>query len=394
MTLYPGDFEEHTRDLLSNIYDYLSLVNNPVAQKLGAGLASPDRAAEVRQMVFAAIDALGQEADAPRPSRQDRLYQILRLRYIEQQPTTETLNRLALSERQYYREHQRAIQTISQILWDQHFARDPAPASPLIEELDHLQRATSSERFDPRAELQAAIAATRVMAQEQRLCISLQAADRPRTLTLSQPLFRQLVILLLSKLIPLTANDGQIALEWRLEGALPSLAFRVTGATADWEASLAELRADKVLAELTKRLNANMRARVDEGGRARLALRFDQARQSILVVDDNPDSISLFDRYLAKEPYQLLFANTASDALRMARESPPLCIILDVMLPDKDGWQILQTYKSHPATAAIPVLICSVLDMRDLALSLGADGYIQKPPSRDEFLALLRRLAD
>ena len=57
----------------------------------------------------------------------------------------------------------------------------------------------------------------------------------------------------------------------------------------------------------------------------------------------------------------------------------------------KDGWQILQTYKSHPLTEHIPVLICSVLEMKDLAASLGADGYIKKPPSRDEFLAVLRQ---
>ena len=70
-----------------------------------------------------------------------------------------------------------------------------------------------------------------------------------------------------------------------------------------------------------------------------------------------------------------------------------LCIILDIMLPGVDGWQILQKCKTHPETADIPVLICSVLDMQDVALSLGADAYIKKPPSREEFLSTLQAWA-
>ena len=123
--------------------------------------------------------------------------------------------------------------------------------------------------------------------------------------------------------------------------------------------------------------------------RPRVTLRLRRVEHKVLVVDDNPDAISLFKRYLAHQPYQLLSALTEDEALRIAQTTPLLGIILDVMLPGKDGWQILQRFKNHPATAQIPILICSVLEMEALALSLGADGYMKKPPSRDEFLALL-----
>jgi CheY-like chemotaxis protein len=118
-------------------------------------------------------------------------------------------------------------------------------------------------------------------------------------------------------------------------------------------------------------------------------LEFDQEIQKILIVDDNPDTVSLFNRYLANLPYQLLSTDHEDDAMLIAQRTPLTCIILDIMLPDKDGWQILQSYKNHPLTQHIPVLICSVLEMQELALSLGADGYIKKPPTRDEFLATL-----
>ncbi len=82
-----------------------------------------------------------------------------------------------------------------------------------------------------------------------------------------------------------------------------------------------------------------------------------------------------------------------SDAILIAQKTQLMCIILDIMLPEKDGWQILQSYKSHPLTEHIPVLICSVLEMKDLAMSLGADGYLKKPPTRDEFLSTLSQWA-
>ena len=146
MTPYPDDFEDQTRDLLVKLYDYLSLAQNPIAARLGESLAGAERAETVRRKVFAAIDELKPIDGAPLSSRGGRLHQILSLRYIEQQPTNETLTQLALSERQYYREHQRAIQTISQILWDKHFASDASSApvaSSLSDELDRLQRAAA-----------------------------------------------------------------------------------------------------------------------------------------------------------------------------------------------------------------------------------------------------------
>ena len=127
---------------------------------------------------------------------------------------------------------------------------------------------------------------------------------------------------------------------------------------------------------------------------AQIMLAFKREIHNILIVDDNPDTISLFKRYLVDQPYRLLSAAGEREAWAIAQRGPLMCVILDVMLPGKDGWQILQSYKSHPATANIPVLICSVLEMEDLANSLGADGYLKKPPARAELLSILSRWAE
>jgi CheY-like chemotaxis protein len=67
-------------------------------------------------------------------------------------------------------------------------------------------------------------------------------------------------------------------------------------------------------------------------------------------------------------------------------------ITLDVMMPNLDGWQVLRGLTSNPATARIPVAICSVLKEPELAFSLGARAYLKKPVDRMELVATLARL--
>ncbi len=394
MTTYPDDFEENIRDLLVNLYDYLKLIDNPVAKRLAAKLTGGDRAQTARQMILAAIDDMKSEKSVQLISRQNRLYNILLLRYVEEQATNEVLSQLALSERQYYREHQRAIRTISQIVWDRHYAGAAAAldaSSSLIEELDHLQLAARNKVFDPTEAIASAIQATRVIAEQRGVSLTLQDAREEIVLNVALPVFRQFFIFILNRLIQSTNKGGKISIALRLRGDEPIIQISSDALAQSRQMFQDALQADSAFRELRKRLNADLSTSGDDEGHARIMVRFDHEVHKILIVDDNPDTVSLFKRYLANLPYQLLSTQNEKDAMVIARQTPLACIILDIMLPEKDGWQILQTYKSHPLTEHIPVLICSVLEMKDLAASLGADGYIKKPPSRDEFLAVLRQ---
>ena len=77
------------------------------------------------------------------------------------------------------------------------------------------------------------------------------------------------------------------------------------------------------------------------------------------------------------------------DGLRLARHLRPLAIVLDLMMPGQDGWEILQNLKADAATADIPVIVCSVLAQESLAQALGADAYLRKPVSREQLLVVL-----
>jgi CheY-like chemotaxis protein len=111
----------------------------------------------------------------------------------------------------------------------------------------------------------------------------------------------------------------------------------------------------------------------------------------VLVIDDNPEVIQLFQRYLGGGAYYVVGATTSQEALRLTREIRPHAITLDVMMPTQDGWEILQNLKNHPATKDIPVIVCSVLREHELALSLGAADFLAKPITQQMLLMALTR---
>jgi len=113
------------------------------------------------------------------------------------------------------------------------------------------------------------------------------------------------------------------------------------------------------------------------------------AETVVLVVDDNEELFALFQRYAGDHPYQLIHAQSVDQALQLVQSNPPDVITLDLMMPNRDGWELLQTLRADPTTTHIPVIVCSVLEDPDLALSLGAQMYLKKPVGADDLLQAL-----
>ena len=109
----------------------------------------------------------------------------------------------------------------------------------------------------------------------------------------------------------------------------------------------------------------------------------------LLVVDDHVETTDLLQRYLEGTRYRLAVCHNPAQALATAQENQPLLVLLDVMMPGVDGWEVLTRLKQHEATALIPVWVCTVLDQSELAFSLGADGFLRKPVTRQSLLAAL-----
>jgi len=112
----------------------------------------------------------------------------------------------------------------------------------------------------------------------------------------------------------------------------------------------------------------------------------------IVIVDDDRASLDLLSAYLDGSPTRVRRAWNGVEALELIRTVLPAAVVLDIKLPRLDGWQVLAELKADSATAAIPVVIASVVDDRPRGLALGADAYLRKPVSRDELLDALRRV--
>ena len=113
----------------------------------------------------------------------------------------------------------------------------------------------------------------------------------------------------------------------------------------------------------------------------------------VLVVDDEPNLTDLLSMALRYEGFQVRTAATGNSAVRLAREFRPNAVVLDVMLPDLDGLEVLRRLRGH--TPDVPVLFLTARDAvedRIAGLTAGGDDYVTKPFSLEEVIARLRGL--
>jgi len=116
------------------------------------------------------------------------------------------------------------------------------------------------------------------------------------------------------------------------------------------------------------------------------------ANTAVLVVDDDPSVRDLLQRYLAKEGYLVECVSSGEEGLKRAKEILPMAIILDVMMPHKDGWAVLQEIKADPTLKSVPVVMYTMVDEKNFGLAIGATEYLIKPVSREKILQVLDKV--
>ena len=114
---------------------------------------------------------------------------------------------------------------------------------------------------------------------------------------------------------------------------------------------------------------------------------------TVLLVDDDPQVHDLLGAMLAREGYRVEHVSSGPEALALVQASRPAAVLLDVMMPQVDGWTVLSTLKRDEALADIPVIIVSMLDERPLGLSLGAAEFLTKPIDRAKLVKTVRQYA-
>ena len=112
----------------------------------------------------------------------------------------------------------------------------------------------------------------------------------------------------------------------------------------------------------------------------------------VLVIDDEQTVRDLMRRFLAREGFDVVTAKDGREGLELARQLRPALITLDVLMPEFDGWSVLQALKGDPELAQIPVLMLTILDEKNKGYALGAADYLTKPIDRDRLRAAARQV--
>lgn len=119
------------------------------------------------------------------------------------------------------------------------------------------------------------------------------------------------------------------------------------------------------------------------------------AQNTILVVEDNPDFQKLTRHILEQEGYKIFTASDGAQGLKFLEEWVPDMILLDIRLPDMDGYEICRIIRSNPRHGRVPIIMVTIeSEVKNIVrgLKMGADDYIVKPFNPDELLARVRGL--
>jgi PAS domain S-box-containing protein len=112
---------------------------------------------------------------------------------------------------------------------------------------------------------------------------------------------------------------------------------------------------------------------------------------TVLAIDDDPAARDLMKRFLSREGFHPVTADSGEQGLKLARELRPSIITLDVMMPKMDGWAVLHELKADPELRHIPVVMVTIVDDKNLGYTLGAAEYMTKPIDREQLSRTLSK---
>jgi len=415
-------FVADLRRALNHLYDPDELRRNPLFAALGTlARGSPSL---LREGFIQLIAELKPRGGISPDSDAWRVYRTLHHRFVEQFTQAEAATTLGISIRQVRRQESQALRVLADLLWMRYplqaFYSDvseqtageefedeepaatgwisasgeaeppstPKSSEPLAQELAWLGQSLPSAAVPLPELVDSALRTAEPLLHELAVGVRIRLpGDLPSVVVQAGPI-RQALLLVLLEAIRL-APGGEIVLEACTEPDQVTLTVRsLAPHPAPVRAQLDKLAVARQIAGLSGSQLETITGPGEAPFVAHLHLRA-AAQATILFIEDNPDTLQLYQRYLAGTGYR--FASAATDAqIASALEGVvPHTIVLDVMLSGMDGWEVLGRLRTHPRTQDVPVIMCSILPLEQLARNLGAAAFLQKPVSRETLLAAL-----
>ncbi|MCD6520804.1 MAG: response regulator, partial [Anaerolineae bacterium] len=388
----------YVKDALASFYDPVHLQTHPLTDLLSLPPSPQEtRGQLLRQLLREAIDSLRPSENIPFGRPEWLGYRIMWLRYVESLDQSRICRELGISRASFYRYHQEAFAAVVSILWDRYLTQEKKKGAPPVSaEADALvkkeaHKALSSSRQRPVDLTQVLAGVQRTilpLVKQQGVSLQVREPDQLPTTYGDPAILRQIILNVLTEGMRFAADDS---LELQIKVASTETVWRLRGLDGEHLRDLKE--ATGVVASRSL-LSAYGGKLWFEGGKLAPCLCFSIPTitpKTILIIDDDPDTINLYQRYLQAGRYSVQVATNSEEVWGFLEQGKPDLILLDVLMPQEDGWDILQRLKTLPELREVPVIICSVLSQPQLALALGALEVLQKPIDQLTLLQTVER---
>ncbi|MBN1994040.1 MAG: response regulator [Anaerolineae bacterium] len=399
------EFLKHLREALNHLYDPKFLRQSPLADLFGLAERF-DTSSQLQSILIEAIETLQTEAEASSLSPNRRIYELLLYRYVEHFSQKEVADQFDVSVRHLRREQDAALEVLAYRLWEQfHLETEigkkpksqtdpiqtPTADAAVNDELAWLKNVPPESTTDLQQTLPVVLDLVRPLATQHGVRLEVSIANDLPALVIHLVALRQILLNLLTVAID-RSPGGKIIISaqfnrWEVQIQLQcsSCASPATPFSDQQKTSL----------EMTQQmvsLSGGQLTLSKDNVPFKTTLTLPAVEQTpVLAIDDNADTLQLLQRYTTGSRYRLVSTQDPEQALNLVEQLQPQIIVLDVMMPQIDGWELLGRLRQHPAAEHTPIIVCTILAQEELALSLGADAFIPKPVQRQAFLAALER---
>ncbi len=398
------EFLLYLRDTLNHLYDPERLRRNPLATLFGVANRF-DTASALQRILTDAIQSLRPPPGEPPQSPAWQIYEPLFYRYVEQWSAEEVADQLGVTTRHLRRWQNIAQEALADLLWKQfglaealeggHNAQSRNDLRPDLtafqQELTWLKEMSGTSFSDLSQVLPPVLDLVQKLAERHHVWLNSALVGELPRVGIAPVALRQILISLFSVVIPRAAG-GEVSfsvrpLRWDVEVRIRCPQYP-TGPQPPPDDEATNLNMAGQLANLC---GCPLVLSADARGFDAVLILPALEQIPVLAIDDSADTLQLLQRYTTATCYRLVGTRDPEQGLRLAEQIAPRVIVLDVMMPHVDGWEVLGRLRQHPRTSQIPIVVCTILAQRDLALLLGASDFVRKPVTRAEFLRALDR---
>jgi CheY-like chemotaxis protein len=382
-----GAFESELGNALQHLYDP-DYMPSPIFFAL-TGCSSSGGPGPVQAVLLETIEGLKPAPEIPLGSRSHRDYDVLYHHFALKLTQEETAQALHMSVRTVQRAQREATHAMAMLLWQGSSAQTKRAA-----QASEPTTAVSTTAADWRSQAERELESLRESAPDRVTDVAQVLGgllELESALTAGAGITLQVGHVqpnLVAAVHPSALRQTLIAAVRQLAGHISSGPITIYAGLLDAEVRITLTGTMDAEQEIT---NGDLVQSIllPKGGRIETAVEDRQVflyihapstgQVTVLAVDDNPDMLHFYRRCTAGTRYHVIQATGGREAMAHIQAHPPDIILLDVMLPDVDGWKLLMQLHEDPTTRAIPIIICSVIREEDLAYSLGAALYLSKP---------------